>query len=81
MRHHPNSSKSVEQLRRYGDLTVFENGDRPPSWICWAHNYGTHEEYLVVFVVGQKIGQNLVVIDAVVSIPGNIKLSIFARLA
>jgi len=55
MRHHPNSSKSVEQLRRYGDLTVFENGGRPPSWICWAHNYGTHGEYLVVFIVGQKI--------------------------
>jgi len=20
----------------YGDLTVFQNGCRPPSWICWA---------------------------------------------
>jgi len=24
-------------LQRYGDLTgFFQNGGRPPSWICWA---------------------------------------------
>ena len=28
------SSKSVKRLHRYGDLTVFENGGRPPFWIC-----------------------------------------------
>jgi len=28
------SSKSVERLRRYGDLTVSQIGGRPPSWIC-----------------------------------------------
>jgi len=28
------SSKSVERLRRYGDLTVLKNGGAPPSWIC-----------------------------------------------
>ena len=28
------SSKSVKRLQRYGDLTVFKNGGRSPSWIC-----------------------------------------------
>jgi len=27
------SSKSVKRLLKYGDLTVFLNGGRPPSWI------------------------------------------------
>ena len=28
-------SKSVKRLQRYSDLMVFQNGGRPPSWICW----------------------------------------------
>ena len=28
------SSKSVKRLQRCGDLTDFQNGGRPPSWIC-----------------------------------------------
>jgi len=29
----PNFKKSVKRLRRYGDLTDFQNGGCPPSWI------------------------------------------------
>ena len=59
------SSKSVKRLQRYGVLTFFfENGGRPPSWICWAHNETTHGDFLMVSIVVQ----NLVEIDAVVSI-------------
>ena len=58
------SSKSVKLLLRYGDLTVFQNGGRPPSCICRARIGTTHEDYLVVFIVVQ----NLVGIAAVLSI-------------
>jgi len=58
-------SKSVKRLHRYSDLTVFfENGGRPPSWICWAPIGTTHDEFLVVSIVVQ----NFIEIDAVVSI-------------
>jgi len=58
------SSKSTERLRIYGDLTVFQNGVRLPSYICWARIWITHEENSVVF----SAVQNLVEIDAVVLI-------------
>jgi len=58
------SSKSDKRLKKYGDLTVFQNGGRPPSWICWARIGTTHENYLVVFI----IVQNLVRIAAALSI-------------
>jgi len=58
-------SKSVKRLQRYSDLTVFfQNGGRPPSWICWAPIGTTHEEFLMVSIVVQ----NLIEIDALVSI-------------
>jgi len=58
------SSKSVKQLQRYCDLTVFfQNGGSPPSWICWAPIGTTHDEFLLVSIVVQ----NLVEIDALVS--------------
>ena len=57
-------SKSVKRLQRYSDLTVFLNGGRPPSWICWAPIGTTHDEFLMVSIVVQ----NFVEIDAVVSI-------------
>jgi len=58
-------SKSVKRLQRYSDLTVFfQNGGRPPSWICWAPIGTTHNEFLLVSIVEQ----NLVEIDALVSI-------------
>jgi len=58
------SSNSVEQSQRYGYLTFFQNGGRPPSWICWALTGTTHDDHLVVSI----IMPNLVKIDAVVSI-------------
>jgi len=58
------SSKSVKRLQRYGDLTVFLNGGRPPSWICWAPIGTTHDDFLMVSIVVQT----LVEIDAVVLI-------------
>jgi len=56
------SSKSVRRLRRYGDLTVFQNGGRAPSRICWVRIWTTHDEHLVVF----SVVQTLAGIDAVV---------------
>jgi len=56
-------SKSVKRLQRYSDLTVFQNGGRPPSWICWAPIGATHDDRLMVSIVVQ----NSVEIDAVVS--------------
>jgi len=44
----------------------FQDGGRPPSWICDARVRTTHEGHLVVFIV-----QNLVGIDTVVSITCN----------
>ena len=45
-------------------LRFFQNGGRPPSWICWAPIGTTLEEFLMVSIVVQ----NLVEIDALVSI-------------
>jgi len=42
----------------------FENGGRPPSWICWAPTRTTHDDHLVVSLVMPNLFQ----IDAVVSI-------------
>ena len=59
------SSKLVKRLQRYSDLTdFFQNGGRPPSWICWALIGTTHDDHLVVSIVVQ----NLVEIDGGISI-------------
>jgi len=52
---------------RGGDMTIFrffQYGGRPPSWICCACVWTTHEGHLVVFITVQ----NLVGIGAVVLI-------------
>jgi len=41
------------------DIAIFQDGSRPPSWICWT----THSENLAV----SNTMQNLVMIDAVSS--------------
>ena len=43
-------------------FSIFQDGGRPPSWICLGHIWTTHERHLVVSITVQ----NLVVIDAVV---------------
>ena len=58
------SSKSLEPRPRYYDFLFFQDGGRPPSWICDACVGTTHEGHLVVFITVQ----NLVEIDAVVLI-------------
>jgi len=42
--------RSVKCFRRYGRFSVFHDGGRPPSWICFTRVGTTHEEYLVIFV-------------------------------
>ena len=49
---------------RYNNFSIFQNGGRPPSWICNACAGTTHEGHLVVFITVQ----NLVGIHAVVLI-------------
>ena len=52
-------------LKRGRDITIFrffQDGGRPPSWICNACVGTTHEGHLVVFITVQ----NLVGIDAAV---------------
>jgi len=58
------SSKSVKRLQRYRDFSIFQDGGRQPSWICFPRFWITHEAYLVVFTGVQ----NLVGIHAAVSI-------------
>jgi len=52
---------------RCGDMVIFrlfQDGGRPPSWICLKRIWTTQEEYLVVSITVQ----NLIAIDTVVSI-------------
>ena len=52
-------SKSVERLQKCGDLTVcFQNGGRPPSWICWAPIGTIHDDHSVVSIVVQTVRKN-----------------------
>ena len=69
------SSKSAEQSQRYGDLSFFQNGGRPPSWICWVPIGTIHDDHLTVSIVMP----NLFKIDEVISITWNFQY--FARLA
>jgi len=46
------------------DMTIFQDGGRPPSWICVVGAWTIHEGRFVVFITVQ----NLVGIDAVVLI-------------
>jgi len=57
-------SKSVKPRPRYGHFSIFKDGGRPSSWICYVCVRITHEGHLVVFIAVQ----NLVAIDAVVLI-------------
>jgi len=33
-------------LQKYHDFSIFQDGGRPPSWICLGHIWTTHEGYL-----------------------------------
>jgi len=60
----PNFAKIGRNFPEIWPIFDFQDGGRPPSWICFTRVGTTHEEYLVVFVTVQ----NLVVIVAVISI-------------
>jgi len=55
-------NQTVEEIWRSNGF--FQNGGRPPSWICRARIGTIPEDYLVVFIVEQ----HLVGIAAVLSI-------------
>jgi len=59
----PNFAKICRTIPGYRRFSIFQDGGRPPSWICFTRVGTTHDEYLVVFVTVQ----NLVVIGAVIS--------------
>ena len=46
--------KSLKPRLRYGDFLIFQDGGRPPSWICFTRVGTTQEEYLVVFMTVQN---------------------------
>jgi len=59
------ADESNRSRSRYGHFSIFHDGGRPPSWICFTRVWTiSHKEYLLVFVTVQ----NLVRIGAVVSI-------------
>ena len=60
----PNFAKTGRTVPEIWPISIFQDGGRPPSWICFTRVGTTHEEYLVVFITVQ----NLVVIGAVISI-------------
>jgi len=59
----PNFAKIGQTVAEIWRFNGFQNGGRPPSWICWAPFGTIHDDHLVVFIVLP----NLVKIDAVVS--------------
>jgi len=58
------SSKIGQTVAQIWRFNTFQIGDRPPSWICWAQIWTTHDEHLVVF----SVVRTWVAIDAVVLI-------------
>jgi len=60
----PNFIKIDQTVAKIWQFNGFQNGGRPPSWICWAPIATSHDDHLMVSIVVQ----NLVKINAVVSI-------------
>ena len=60
----PNFTKVGKTVAEIWRFNVFLNVGRPPFWICWAVIGTTLDDHLIVSI----IVQNLVEIDAVVSI-------------
>ena len=48
MRHRAKFHQNRSNGRRLYDLTFFENGGRPLSWICLTPIGATHDDHLVV---------------------------------
>ena len=62
MRHRAKFQAGHFNRCRDGHLSIFQDGGRPPYWICYRHIWTIHEVYLVVSIAEQ----NLVGIDAIV---------------
>jgi len=60
----PNFVKIARTVTEIWLISDFQDGGRPPSWICFTRVGTIHEENLMVFVTVQ----NVVVIGAVISI-------------
>ena len=54
----------VKLVNRRKDIKIFQDGSRPPSWICLGHIWTSNSEYLGVSITLP----NLFIIDAVVFI-------------
>jgi len=54
--------QTVAEIWQFNEF--FQNGGRPPSWICWAPIGTTHDDHLMVSIAVQ----NLVEIDVGFSI-------------
>jgi len=50
------SQKSVKRLQRYGDYIFFENGGRPPYWICWVRYWDHRRQAVGGLYLCAKIG-------------------------
>ena len=50
--------KSVKTRLRYGDFSIFQDGGRPPSWICCVSDWTTHEGRFGVLYHCAKLGWN-----------------------
>jgi len=51
----PNFVTISQTVGEIGDLSIFQNGGRPPSWICFARVWTIHEEHLKVLSVMQNL--------------------------
>jgi len=60
----PNFVKIGQSVAKILTFSIFQDGGRPPSWICLGHIWTTNSEYFGVSITLQ----NLVMIDAVVFI-------------
>jgi len=54
MYHHAKFCRNRSIRCRDIAFLVFQDGGRPPSWICCARVWTTHEEHLVVFITVQN---------------------------
>ena len=54
----PNFANIGRKVPEIWQIFCFQDGGRPPSWICFTRVGTTHEEYLVVFVTVKKFGCN-----------------------
>ena len=55
----PSFVKIGQTVAETSRFNGFQNGDRPPSWICLARIWTTHDEYLVVSIFVQNLRESM----------------------